>query len=128
MLLEALVQAELETRTIRRIERQLQAVRLGRFKALADFEWDWPKQLHRATVDRVFSLDFIAKGKNVVLVASQGLGKILLTKNLLHQAALAGHSALFVTASDLLLDLNRRDTSRAGAPATRLCAATDPRH
>ena len=113
VLLEALAQAELEARTTRRLERQLQAARLGRFKPLADFEWDWPKQLHRATVDRVFSLDFVAKGENVVLVASQGLGKTMLTKNLLHQAVLAGHSALFITASDLLLDLNGQDTSRA---------------
>jgi DNA replication protein DnaC len=37
----------------------------------------------------------------------------MLTKNLLHQAVLAGHSALFITASDLLLDLNGQDTSRA---------------
>ena len=113
VLLDTLVHAELEARTRRRLERQLQAARLGRFKPLADFDWAWPKHLDRATVDRVFSLDFIAKGENVVLVAAQGLGKTMLTKNLLHQAVLAGHSALFITASDLLLDLNGQDTSRA---------------
>ena len=53
-LLEALVQAELDERARRRLERQLRAARLGRFKAMADFEWDWPKQLHRPTVERVF--------------------------------------------------------------------------
>jgi DNA replication protein DnaC len=113
VLLDTLVQAELEARARRRLERQLQAARLGRFKPLADFEWTWPKQLDRTTVDRVFSLDFIVKGENVVLVAAQGLGKTMLTKNLLHHAVLAGYSALFVTASDLLLDLNGQDTSRA---------------
>ena len=75
VLLDTLVQAELDARARRRLERQLQAARLGRFKPLADFEWTWPTLLHRPTVDRVFSLDFIAKGENVVLVASQGLGK-----------------------------------------------------
>jgi DNA replication protein DnaC len=112
-LVEHVVQTELDDRARRRLERQLRGARLGRFKPLADFEWDWPKQLHRPTVDRVFSLDFIGKGENVVLVASQGLGKTMLTKNLLHQAVLAGHSALFTTASDLLLDLNGQETSRA---------------
>ncbi len=77
---------------------------------MADFEWDWPKHLHRPTVDRVFTLDFVAKGENVVLVGNQGLGKTMLSKNLVHQAVLAGHSALFITASDLLLDLNSQDT------------------
>jgi DNA replication protein DnaC len=113
VLLEALVQAELDERARRRLERQLRAARLGRFKAMADFEWDWPKHLHRPTVDRVFTLDFVAKGENVVLVGNQGLGKTMLSKNLVHQAVLAGHSALFITASDLLLDLNSQDTSRA---------------
>jgi DNA replication protein DnaC len=113
VLLEALVQAELDERARRRLERQMRAARLGRFKAMADFEWDWPKHLHRPTVDRVFTLDFVAKGENVVLVGNQGLGKTMLSKNLVHQAVLAGHSALFITASDLLLDLNSQDTSRA---------------
>ena len=113
VLLDTLVQAELEARARRRLERQLHGARLGRFKPMADFEWDWPKQLHRPTVERVLSLDFIARGENVVLVAPHGLGKTMLAKNLVHQAVLAGHSALFVTASDLLLDLNVRDTSRA---------------
>jgi DNA replication protein DnaC len=80
---------------------------------MADFEWDWPKQLHRPTLERVFTLDFIGKGENVVLVGNQGLGKTMISKNLVHQAVLAGHSALFITASDLLLDLNSQDTARA---------------
>ena len=112
-LLEHVAQAELDDRARRRLERQLRAARLGRFKPLADFEWDWPKQIPRPTVDRVLSLDFVAKGENVVLVAPQGLGKTMLAKNLLHQAVLVGYSALFITASDLLLDLSSRDTARA---------------
>ena len=113
VLLETLSQAELNERARRRLERQLRAARLGRFKAMADFEWDWPTQLHRPNNDRVYTLDFVAKGENVVLVGNQGLGKTMLSKNLVHQAVLAGHSALFITASDLLLDLNSQDTARA---------------
>jgi DNA replication protein DnaC len=113
VLLETLVQAELDQRAQRHLERRLRAARLGRFKSMTDWEWDWPKQIHRATVDRVFTLDFIAKGENIILVGNQGLGKTMLAKNLLHQAVLAGHSALFITASDLLLDLNGQETSRA---------------
>jgi hypothetical protein len=66
-----------------------------------------------APVLKAASITETINGENVVLVASQGLGKTVLTKNLLHQAVLAGHSALFITASDLLLDLNGQDTSRA---------------
>lgn len=112
VLLETLVHAELEERGRRRLERRLRAARLGRFKPIADYEWDWPKQIHRPTVDRAFTLDFVDKAENVVLVANQGLGKTMISKNLVHQAVLAGHSALFTTASDLVLDLNSQDTSR----------------
>ena len=54
-------------------------------------------------------LDFLARGENVILVGAQGLGKTMLAKNVAHQAILAGHSALFTTAADLLLDLNGQE-------------------
>jgi DNA replication protein DnaC len=113
VLLEHLVQAELEARLRLRVERRLRDARLGRFKPMADFEWDWPKAIHRPTVDRVLTLDFIGKKENVVVVAAHGLGKTMLAKNLVHQAILAGHSARFLTASDLILDLTSQETARA---------------
>ena len=36
----------------------------------------------------------------------------MLAKNLVHQAVLAGHSARFITASDLILDLTAQETAR----------------
>ena len=113
VLLEHLVKAELDARTRQRVERRLKDARLGRFKSMADFEWDWPKQIHRPTVERVFTLDFLAKGENVIFVAPHGLGKTLFAKNLVQQAILAGHSARFLTASALLFDLNGQETARA---------------
>ena len=37
----------------------------------------------------------------------------MLAKNIAHQAILAGHTALFTTAADLLLNLNGQETARA---------------
>lgn len=113
VLLETVARAELEAQARQRVERRLKDARIGRFKAMADFEWTWPKQIHRPTVERVLTLDFITKRENTILVAAQGLGKTMLAKNLLHQAVLAGHSARFITASDLILDLTAQDTARA---------------
>lgn len=113
ILLEHLVHAELDARTRRRVEHRLRDARLGRFKPLVDWEWDWPKQIHRPTVERVLTLDFLTKHENVIVVAAHGLGKTMLAKNLVHQAILAGHSARFLTASDLVLDLTSQETSRA---------------
>lgn len=111
--LERLVQAELEARLRQRVERRLKDARLGRFKPLADFEWTWPTQIHRPTVERVLTLDFLTQRENVIIVAPNGLGKTMLAKNLVHQAILAGHSARFLTAADLILDLTSQDTARA---------------
>ena len=108
MLLEHIVTAELEERRRRSIERRLTAARLGRFKPIADWDWDWPTAL-----DRVLALDFLDRVENVLLVGAQGLGKTMLAKNIVHQVVLAGHSARFITASDLLLDLNGQETARA---------------
>lgn len=112
-LLEALATAELEDRARRSLERRFKRARLGRFKPIADFEWSWPKTIDRALVEQILTLDFLERPENLVLVGAQGLGKTMLAKNVVHQAILHGHSALFTTAADLLLDLNAQETARA---------------
>lgn len=111
-LLEAVVTAEVEDRARRGLERRLKRARLGRFKPLTDWEWDWPKSLPRPALERALALDFVGRAENVILVGAQGLGKTMLAKNLVHEAILAGHTALFTTAADLLLDLNAQETTR----------------
>ncbi len=111
--MEALATTELEDRAHRSLERRFKRSRLGRFKPIADFEWSWPKTIDRPLVEQILTLDFLAQTENLVLVGAQGLGKTMIAKNLVHQALLHGHSALFTTAADLLLDLNGQETARA---------------
>ena len=112
-LLEQLAIAEQEDRARRGLERRLARARLGRFKPMADFDWAWPKRIDRDAVEAALRLDFLAEARNVVLIANQGLGKTMIAQNIGHQAVLAGHSVLFVTASQLLLDLAAQDSARA---------------
>ncbi len=113
VLLEHIVAAELEDKQRRSVESRLTRARLGRFKPFADWDWQWPTALDRPTLERILTLDFLARGENVILVGAQGLGKTMLAKNVAHQAILTGHTALFTTAADLLLDLNGQETARA---------------
>ena len=113
VLLEHIVAAELEDKHRRSVESRLTRARLGRFKPLADWDWEWPTALDRTALERILTLDFLARGENAILVGAQGLGKTMLAKNIAHQAVLAGHTALFTTAADLLLDLNGQETARA---------------
>jgi DNA replication protein DnaC len=89
--LERLVQAELEARLRQRVERRLRDARLGRFKPMADWEWAWPKAIHRPTAERVLTLDLLAQRENVIDVAPHGRGKTMLAKNQVHEAIHAGH-------------------------------------
>jgi len=111
-LLEHLADEELKERSRRSLERRLSRSKLGRLKPMADYDWAWPKQIDREAVESALRLDFMQSARNVVIVAPQGLGKTMIAQNIAHQAVLHGHSALFTTASQLLLDLGSQDSSR----------------
>jgi DNA replication protein DnaC len=112
-LLEHVAEIEQAERAQRSLERRVDRSHLGRFRSMADFDWAWPSHIDRELVDAVLQLSFLPDARNVVLVAPQGLGKTMIAQNIVHAALLAGHSALFVTASQLLLDLGAQESTRA---------------
>jgi DNA replication protein DnaC len=112
-LLEHVAELEQAERAQRSLERRVDRSHLGRFRSMADFDWAWPSHIDRELVDAVLQLSFLPDARNVVLVAPQGLGKTMIAQNIVHAALLAGHSALFVTASQLLLDLGAQESTRA---------------
>jgi DNA replication protein DnaC len=105
MLLEQLSQLEVRERSRRSLEVRTRLANIGSFKPMADFDWSWPKKVDREAIERALTLDFIQEGRNLVLVGANGLGKTMIAKNIAHAAVLAGHSVLFRSASDLLVDL-----------------------
>jgi DNA replication protein DnaC len=111
-LLEHVADLEDRERARRSLERRLQRSHLGRFKPIADFDWNWPTKIDRPLVDAAVGLHFLGAARNVVLVAPQGLGKTMIAQNIAHQAILAGHSVLFTTAAQMLLDLGAQESSR----------------
>lgn len=104
-LLEEIARIEQAERARRGLVRRLADARLGRFKPMADFDWSWPKKIDRDLVEQALSLSFITEHRNLALVASNGLGKTMIAKNIAHAAVLAGSTVLFRTASELLTDL-----------------------
>lgn len=110
---EHVVALEEKERARRGLERRQRRSKLERFKPIADFDWNWPDQIDRPLVETALALDFLPAHRNIVLVGAQGLGKTLIAKNIVQHAVLAGHTALFITASDLLLDLGKQESARA---------------
>jgi DNA replication protein DnaC len=111
-LLEHIAAIEEAERARRGLLRRTKRSKLERFKPMADFDWNWPKKIDRALCESAVRLDFLPEARNIVLVAPQGLGKTMIAQNIVHQAILAGHGALFITAAQLLLDLGAQESSR----------------
>ncbi|MES2886316.1 MAG: IS21-like element helper ATPase IstB [Pseudomonadota bacterium] len=116
---------EADERGRRSLERRVREAHIGRFKPLADFDWSWPDQIDRAAVEDLMTLQFLGDASNVVLVGPNGVGKTMCACNLGYQAILAGHTALFVTAGQLLGDLAALDSDSALRRRLRHYAAPD---
>ncbi len=56
------------------------------------------------------NLEFLPEQRNVVLVRR---GKTMVAQNIAHQAVQKGHTALFITASQMFLDLCGQESARA---------------
>jgi DNA replication protein DnaC len=123
-ILEEIVRMEEIEKTRRSVVSRLRHARIGRFKPMADFDWNWPKKIERDLVERALGLDFVREGRNVVLVGGNGLGKTMIAKNVAHEAVMNGFSVLFTTAAELIEDLRscspetlRRRLARYTRPA-----------
>lgn len=105
-LLEEVARAETAEKAARNLKRRLVQARLGRFKPLADFDWNWPKKIDRDLIEQWLRLDPLSEARNLILIGGNGIGKTTILKNLAYQAALAGRSVLFRQASELITDLS----------------------
>jgi DNA replication protein DnaC len=121
--LDRLVSLESEERTRRSLENRTRVSGIGSFKPLVDFDWAWPKKVDRALVEELLTLRFVGEGANVVLLGPNGVGKTMLLKNLADRALHAGHPVVVRSASDLLADLARQESSVARARRLRAYVA-----
>jgi DNA replication protein DnaC len=112
VVLEELAREELAERERRSLVRRKSDAKLGRFKPIDQFDWNWPTKIDRPTVERALSGAFVAERENLVLVAAQGLGKTMLACNIALASVLEGYSALYVPASKMLLDLGAQESAR----------------
>lgn len=123
--LESLLKYEEVERKKRSLERRLRNAKIGRFKAMADFDWQWPKKIDRNAIESLFRFDFIKEHANVILLGPNGVGKTTIARNLAHQALLKGYTVRCGTASEILNDLASQDGRMALARKVRLYTAPD---
>ena len=111
--LPRLLDWEEHERRRRSLERRLKEAQIGCFKPLCDFDWSWPKRCDRGAIEALMGLDFVTDLANIVLVGPNGVGKSMIAQNIAYQALLAGHTALFTSAGQLLGDLCALDSDSA---------------
>ncbi len=104
--LEQLARLEVDHKVQRSLERRFKRSKIGRFKPIADFDWNWPKKIDRGAIESALTLEFLREGRNFIVLGSNGLGKTMILKNIAYQAVLDGHSVLVRTASDMLDELD----------------------
>jgi DNA replication protein DnaC len=122
--IETLLGHEEAERGRRSLERRVRNSKIGRFKPIADFDWDWPEVIDRPLIEELLKLDFLPEAANVILLGTNGLGKTMIAQNLAHQALMTGNTVLCTTASAMLNDLAAQDSS--AALARRLRRYTTP--
>lgn len=120
-----LVDWEEQERSRRSLERRLASARIGRFKSLCDYDWEWPQQCDRQAIQELMTLDFLQDATNVVLAGPNGVGKSMLASNIAHQALIAGHTVLFTSAGQLLGDLAALDSDSTLRRRLRYYASPD---
>ena len=108
-----LIEWEEAERAQRSLLRRLAAARIGRFKPLCDFDWDFPKKCDRGAIEELMTLEFLREAMNVVLIGPNGVGKTMLARNIAHQALVHGHTVRFVSAGEMLAELSALDSDSA---------------
>ncbi|MCP4488004.1 MAG: ATP-binding protein [Gammaproteobacteria bacterium] len=80
--LEKLLCWERDARQQRSLQRRLNNAKLGRFKPLDEFDWQWPTKIDLHSIHTVMQLGFLTDASNIILIGSNGMGKSTIAQNL----------------------------------------------
>lgn len=97
----------------RSLDRRLTSARLGRFKSLNEFDWQWPDKIDQQAIHRLMQLDFLTDASNIILLGNNGVGKSTIAQNLAYTAVMQGHTVLYTSAANMLNDLAAQDGDNA---------------
>lgn len=117
--LARLVAEEVANRNNTRIQKAARRAFFPSLKTIEEFDFTYQTSLKRQALGPFLDPDFVAQGRNLVLLGPSGTGKTHLCCALGYKAIQHGHSARFVRACDLIDDL------AAASKNGRLREATD---
>jgi DNA replication protein DnaC len=103
--LEALLQAELEEREQRLIERRIREARLPRMKTLAEFDFARNPKVSAQQIHALAKGDYIAKAEPIIFIGDSGTGKTHLLTGLAVAACQQKRRVRFATAAALINEM-----------------------
>jgi DNA replication protein DnaC len=107
---EQIVQLERRERDTRNLASRTKRATLGAMKSIDLFDWSFPRIIDRPRYEQLLSLDFTARGHNVLFRGSSGVGKSTLAQNLGQRALESGKSVCFSTVNAALADLLKQES------------------
>lgn len=103
--LELVLQDEIDRRDARMLNLRLAESGLDQNQTLENFDWNVKVSFDRAAVKELFSMAFLEKSENVILMGPAGVGKTHLANAFGHAAARGGRKVLAQRADKLLKSL-----------------------
>ena len=104
-LLERLLAIEANALTERRIERRIRQSKLPERKLLADFDFDFQKELNKQQIMELAKLDFVHRKQGIIIAGNSGTGKSHIAKALLLLGCQKNYRCRYTTAADMLREL-----------------------
>lgn len=103
--LEQILEEECSIRRLKGRQMLLKTAGLPYIKTLEQFDLSYNPGIPKAAIKELFSLSFVERKENVVLLGPSGVGKTHIAIALGYAATQAGIRVRFVSAADLLLNL-----------------------
>jgi len=112
-LLQRLLSLENDARTERRAERRIKEAKLPDRKLLADFDFDFQKNIDKRQIMDLATLEFAKRKQGLVFAGNSGTGKSHIAKALLLIGCRQNYRCRYVTAAAMLKELlaGRADNS-----------------
>jgi len=104
-IIHKLFKYEEDNRNIKYVNTCIKRSKTGVFEVLAEFDWTWPIKINRELIQELFTYKFVEDKVNIVFLGPNGIGKTMIAKNLVHEAAKRGISALFIDSFKMLHDI-----------------------
>ena len=106
--LEKLLSEENSIRKFKSREMMLKTAGLPYVKTIDQFDLQYNAGIPKKSIKELFSLSFIERKENVVILGPSGLGKTHIAIALGYAATQAGYKVRFSSASDLLLNIEEK--------------------